>query len=136
MTEHKPGTIPYVTKKWSPLTAEMTGRTAEICSWAMEEESRYLRDKDTPAIGRELRYIFPVIRKTFQTLAASGPLNDELSPGVVHEITVESFGLVHQAANEIEPDNGLDAFVRGLMDNEMVTDLAARMHASIASFPG
>ena len=137
MTAGNTITVSDISKKWSPMTYEMTGRTAEVCAWTMEEESKYLRtDGRSSAAGRALRYSFPVIRRTIETLAASGPLDDELSPGVVCEITVESFGVVHEAANEIEPDNGLDAFVKDLRDNEMVTDLAARIHASIVSFPG
>jgi len=136
MTEHKPGTVPYASKKWSPLVGGLSGRSADICAWAMENEARHLNsDQGASSAGPALRYIFPVIRKTVEIMASNGPLNDELSRGVVTEVTVESFGIVHQAAMDLKPSNELDKFVRNLRDNEMVTDLAGRIHASILSFP-
>lgn len=137
MNEPKPGTVSDATKKWSPLTEGLSGRSAEVASWVMEREARHLNTGDNHStVGRALRYIFPVIRKTVETMAAADPqLSNDVSIGVVREITIESFGMVHQAANELEPSNELDKFVRDLKDNEMVTDLASRIHASIAAFP-
>jgi hypothetical protein len=136
MTEHKPGTVPYASKKWSPMLGGLSGRSADICSWVMENEARHLNsNKGASSMGPVLKYIFPVIRKTVEIMASQGPLNAELSRGVVTEVTIESFGVVHQVATGMEPSNELNKFMRNLRDDAMVTDLAGRIHASILSFP-
>jgi hypothetical protein len=142
MNEHEPGTLPYITKKWDPVTGDVDrAHVKEMMSWALEAEARFMRnDKSDSAVGESLKYVFPIIRRTVKTLTAGGTvLNDEISPGVVREITAESAQLVFEASREgmcASRQNALDAVHQAIIDSDLIDEVSGRIHSSIVSFPG
>jgi hypothetical protein len=137
MTTDTPGTLPYIVKKWSPLTEGMDKHPHEICSWAMEQEAKYLRtvvDDNGSQLGSALKFIFPVIRSAVFTLTADQTvLTANVSRHVIHEVVAESLGYVaEKAAGPCEEPE----FSGNLLDNELVIALTDRLCGYIESFPG
>ena len=134
---HKPGTIAYIAEKWQPFTEDMTGHSAEICAWALEQEAKFLRsDRDTPvSLGAGLKYVFPVIRRSMTTLTAGQAiLTANISQSVIREVVAESFEVVHDSVVEL----GKSALeIQGnILDHELVIALSDRISGYIESFPG
>jgi len=145
MNEHKPGTLPYLAKKWEPLTGGarrgdgLTGHAAEICAWSMEQESRFLRAGDNADnVGDGLRYVFPIIRRAVDVLTVDSTiLNAEISPEVVREITIEATSDVFNASSDLSSLPGdVQEKHQAIRDSGFIDDLAVRLHDSIVSFPG
>ena len=127
-------------KKWEPLTQGLDDEAVGLCAWTMEREAKFLQRQSDhpmrPALGSELKYIFPVIRKAVATFVNAGKPSAD---GTREELAESYQGFVNTACAEVEIAHAKDRCVEPQIDlvqkHELFVSLGERLADYTLCYP-
>lgn len=124
-------TVEQITAKWTALTVGVPESKVQRLSWALEQESSFLKalseEKRAEDFGDKLKMIFPALRRAVEYI-------DEAAPSFANVYAAVSAAVqeITEAAVMIDPGDSVCVEDQA----KFAADLADRLHASFQSFPG